>query len=138
MEVNEILKKITDFNIEDDFYDNDAKKEVAKALGDLLEVEDEKTRKFLKKWLEDTKKLADKMDMDSVEEEEPKEDEEENDAESEEDYKSDEEPTGDDEATSDEDETAPPESDDEEEKKDESVEITEATVMVSRASRYLM
>lgn len=137
MEVKEVLNKIVDFDVEDKFYDKKEKKEVAKAIADLLDIDDSDVRNFLKKWLEDTKDLADEMGLLSDEGDAE-------DGEGEEEYKPDEE------EPSQEDETEPPEADDEdkkdeedEDKKEESEKndgtvVSETEFLQNQANRYLM
>ena len=132
MEANEILKKITEFNVEDNFYDADEKKEVIKQIKDLMEIDEPKVREFLTKWIESAKTLADEMDLTGDESEEDKEDEG-----SEEDKKED---AAEEKSVDGEDEFKPEE---ETETKSETVkldkpQITETEYLNRQANRYLM
>lgn len=81
-EARVLLKKITDFNVANDYYQKEEKEEIARDFKKLIFVDDPTVRKFLEKWINKTKEVAfeydlmgSKTEVDKDEEEETAEEE---------------------------------------------------------------
>jgi len=62
-EARVLLKKITEFNVANNYYQKEEKEEIARDLKKLLFVDDPTVRKFLEKWLSSTKEIAFEYDL---------------------------------------------------------------------------
>jgi hypothetical protein len=62
-EARVLLKKITDFNVSNNYYQKSEKEDIARDLRKLLFIDDPTTRKFLEKWLVATKSVAQEFDL---------------------------------------------------------------------------
>lgn len=59
-----LIKRISDFNIANNYYQKDLKDEIARDFKKLLEIDDPTTRKFLERWLNIvTKEVARDFDL---------------------------------------------------------------------------
>ena len=62
-EARVLLKKITDFNVSNNYYQKEIKDEVARDVKKLLFIDDPTIRQFLVKWLLVTKDVAREFDL---------------------------------------------------------------------------
>ena len=62
-EARVLLKKITDFNVSNNYYQKEIKHEVARDVKKLLFIDDPTIRQFLVKWLLVTKDVAREFDL---------------------------------------------------------------------------
>lgn len=77
MEAAEILKKITDFDVKNNYYKDEQKDEIIDLFKELFFIDEPSVRKFLEDFINQTKSLADKHGLLSDEEEKYKDKDEE-------------------------------------------------------------
>jgi len=141
MEIGEILKKLTSFNVKDNYYKDEEKKELVKMFEELLFVDERNVRDFLETFFEQTKALASASGLLPDEEEEYEDDEEDS---GEETPEGDEGESGDEEAPEEAGDEEAEEEEEEKPKKEESVEISKNPLLERKetyrrdANRFLI
>lgn len=62
-DVKRAISAVVDFNVDNDYYDEDKKKEVLANVKIIFNTDDDIIKKYIKNFLSDMKKLADKNDL---------------------------------------------------------------------------